>query len=112
MTRTFSTFVLATLRAGAFVSVVPLLSGLGLAQKVVTARATIPFKLGTRPQVPSWGLCLRQRGAGVQLRSTVKEQTQVIGVSIMLYTVPREKDNASVVLALRDGKYYRQRTWR
>jgi hypothetical protein len=44
MTRTFSPFVLAILRGGALVSVVLLLSGLGLAQKVVTARATIPFK--------------------------------------------------------------------
>jgi hypothetical protein len=43
MTRTFSTFVLAILRAGALVPVVLLLSGFGLAQKVVTARATIPF---------------------------------------------------------------------
>ena len=43
MTKTFSMFALA-IRAGALICMVPLLSGLGLAQKVVTARATIPFK--------------------------------------------------------------------
>ena len=44
MTRTFSRFALAILRAGALICMVLLLSGLGVAQKVVTARATIPFK--------------------------------------------------------------------
>ena len=43
MTRTFSRFSLAILRAGALICMVLLLSGLGLAQKAVTARATIPF---------------------------------------------------------------------
>jgi len=43
MTRTFSKVVFAIFRAGAFVSVILLFSGLCLAQKVVTARATIPF---------------------------------------------------------------------
>ena len=51
------------LRAGALVCVVLLLSGLGLAQKVVTREGhhSIHF-LGTRPRVSSWGLCFRQRG--------------------------------------------------
>jgi hypothetical protein len=44
MTRTFSAFALATFRAGALICVVLSLSGLGPAQKAVTARATIPFK--------------------------------------------------------------------
>src|SRR6202008_3618673 len=43
MTRTLSTFVLAILRAGALGCVVLLFSDLGLAQKVVTAKAAIPF---------------------------------------------------------------------
>ena len=43
MTRAFSNAVPAIFRAGALVCVVLLFSGLCLAQKVVTARATIPF---------------------------------------------------------------------
>jgi hypothetical protein len=44
MTRTPSSVVRGTFRAATLVSMMLLLSGVGLAQKVVTARATIPFK--------------------------------------------------------------------
>lgn len=43
MKRKSSSFVIATFRTGAVVSVILLFSGSGLAQKVVTAKATIPF---------------------------------------------------------------------
>ncbi len=46
MAQTFSKVVFAIFRAGALVCVVLLLSGLGLAQKMVTARTTIPFSFG------------------------------------------------------------------
>jgi hypothetical protein len=44
MTQTLSSVVRGIFRAAALVSMMLLLSGVGLAQKVVTARATIPFK--------------------------------------------------------------------
>lgn len=43
MTRTLSSVARGTFRAATLVSMMLVLSGVGLAQKVVTARATIPF---------------------------------------------------------------------
>ena len=111
MTRTFSTFVLAILRAGALVSLVLLLSGLTLAQQVVTARATIPFTFWAQNhefqagdyvfdnQVPG-SAAIRREGANSD-----------IGVSIILYAVPQEKETPRVIFVLRDGKYFLLELW-
>jgi hypothetical protein len=79
--RTFSTFALATLRAGALVCVVLLLSGLGLAQTVVTARAAIPFNFWAQDHEFQAGDYIFNNQSQVQLRSTVKEQIQVLGLN-------------------------------
>jgi hypothetical protein len=34
-----------------------------------------------------------------------------IGVSLILYTIPREKDNPSVIFVLRDGQYFLFEFW-
>jgi hypothetical protein len=111
MTRTFSTFVLAILRAGALASVVLLLSGLGLAQQVVTARATIPFNFWAQDhefqagdyvfdnEVPG-SAAIHREGANSDL-----------GVSIILYAVPQEKETPRVIFVLRDGKYFLFELW-
>ena len=102
MTKTFSRFALAIVRAGTLICMVLLLSGLGLAQKVVTARATIPisfwaegheFQAGDYVfdnEVPGYASIHRERS------------NSGIGVSIILYAVPSEKDNPRVIFVRRD----------
>jgi hypothetical protein len=111
MTRTFSTFVLATLGAGALVSVVLLLSGLGLAQQVVTARATIPFNFwaqGREFQAGDYVFDNEVPGSAAIHREGTNSG---IGVSIILYAVPQEKETPRVIFVLRDGKYFLFELW-
>ena len=111
MTRTFSTFVLTILRAGALVSVVLLLSGLGLAQKVVTARANIPFTFwaeGHEFQAGDYVFDNEVPGSA----SIHRERTNSgLGVSIILYTVPREEEKPKAIFVRRDGKYFLVELW-
>jgi hypothetical protein len=106
MTRTFSTLVLAILRAGALVSVVLLLSGLGLAQQVVTARATIPFKfLAQNHEFQAGDYTFDNGYPGL---ATIRRDgsNSSIGVSIILYAVPQEKETPRLIFVFRDGKYF------
>jgi hypothetical protein len=111
MTRAFSRFVLAILRAGALVCIVLLLSGLGLAQKVVTARATIPFNFwaeGYEFQAGDYVFDNEVPGSA----SIHRERTNSgIGVSIILYAVPLEKENPRVIFVRQDGKYFLVEIW-
>jgi|SRR5579863_2911157 hypothetical protein len=111
MTRTFSTFVLTILRAGALASVVLLLSGLGLAQKVVTARATIPFDFwaeGHQFQAGNYVFDNEVPGLAAIRREGANSS---IGISIILYAVPQEKETPRVIFVLRDGKYFLSELW-
>ncbi len=111
MTRTFSTFVFAILRAGALVSVVLLLSGLGLAQKVVTARATIPFTFwakGYEFQAGDYVFDNEVPGSATIHREGTNSG---IGVSIILYAVPEEKETPRVIFVRRDEKYCLVELW-
>jgi len=111
MTRQFSTFVLAILRAGALVSGVLLLSGLGLAQKVVTARATIPFTFWAQGHEFQGGDYVFDNEVP-GLAAIHREGTNSgIGVSIILYAVPQEKENPRVIFVLRNGKYFLFELW-
>jgi hypothetical protein len=111
MTRAFSRFVLAIPRAGALVCIVLLLSGLGLAQKVVTARATIPFNFwaeGYEFQAGDYVFDNEVPGSA----SIHRERTNSgIGVSIILYAVPLEKENPRVIFVRQDGKYFLVEIW-
>jgi hypothetical protein len=111
MTRTFSRFALAIRRAGALICIVVLLSGLGLAQKVVTARATIPFKFwaeGHEFQAGDYVFDYEVPGSA----SIHRERTNSgIGVSIILYTVPPEEEEPKVIFVRRDGKYFLVELW-
>jgi hypothetical protein len=111
MTRTFSRFALAILRAGALICMVVLLSGLGLAQKVVTARATIPFNFwaeGHEFQAGDYVFDNEVPGSA----SIHRERTSsAIGVSIILYAVPSEKENPRVIFVRRDEKYFLVELW-
>jgi hypothetical protein len=76
-----------------------------LAQKVVTARAAIPFNLWAEghefqaDEVPG--------SAAIHREGT----NSGIGVSIILYAVPREKENPRVISVRRDGKCFLFELW-
>jgi len=111
MTRTFSRFALLIRRAGALICMVILLSGLGLAQKVVTARATIPFTFwaeGHEFQAGDYVFDNEVPGSA----SIHREGTNsAIGVSVILYAVPREIENPRVIFVRRDEKYFLFELW-
>jgi hypothetical protein len=90
---------------------VVLLSGLGLAQKVVTARATIPFKFwaeGHEFQAGDYVFDNEVPGSA----SIHRERTNSgMGVSIILYTVPPEEEKPKVIFVRRDGKYFLVELW-
>ena len=111
MTQTFSTFVRAILRAGSLGCVVLLFSGLGLAQKVVTARATIPFDFWAEGhQFQAGDYVFDNEVPG--LAAIHREGTNSgIGVSVILYGVPQEKESPRVIFLLRDAKYFLFELW-
>jgi hypothetical protein len=111
MMRTFSTFVLAILRAGALVSVVLLLSGLGSAQKVVTARATIPFNFWAQDHEFQAGDYLFDNEVPGSASIHREGTNSSIGVSIILYAVPEEEENPRVIFVRRDEKYCLVELW-
>jgi hypothetical protein len=111
MPREFSTFVLVILRAGALVCLVLLLSGLGLAEKVVIARATIPFTFwaqGHEFQAGDYVFDNEVPGSAAIHREGTNSGS---GVSIILYAVPQEKENPRVIFTRRDGKYFLFELW-
>jgi hypothetical protein len=87
------------------------LSGLGLAQKVVTAKATIPFKFwaeGHEFQAGDYVFDNEVPGSA----SIHREGTNsAIGVSVILYAVPSEKESPRVIFVRRDGKYFLFELW-
>jgi hypothetical protein len=111
MTRTFSGFTFAILRAGALICMVPLLSGLGLAQKVVTARATIPFKFWAEGHEFQAGDYLFDNAVPGSASIHREGTNSAIGVSVILYAIPSEKDNPRVIFVRRDGRYFLVELW-
>ena len=79
MTRTFSRFAPVIGRAGALICIVILLSGLGLAQKVVTARATIPFTFWAEGHEFQAGDYLFDNAVPGSASIHREEQTQLLG---------------------------------
>ena len=111
MMRTFSTFVRPTLRASALVCVVLLLSGLGLAQKVVTARAAIPFNCWAQDHEFQAGDYLFDNAVPGSASIHREGTNSAIGVSVILYAVPSEKENPRVMFVRRDEKYFLVELW-
>ncbi len=111
MTRTFSKAILAIFRAGALVCVILLLSGLGLAQKLVTARATIPFSFWAEGHEFQAGDYVFDNEVPGSVTIHNEGTNSGIGISIILYAVPEEKENPSLIFVLRDGKYFLFEIW-
>jgi hypothetical protein len=87
------------------------LSGLGLAQEVVTARATIPFKFWVQGQELQAGDYTFDNGFPGSATIHREGTNSSIGVSIILYAVPGEKENPRVIFVPRDGKYCLVELW-
>src|ERR1700757_3859585 len=111
MKRIFSRFSLAILRAGALVSVVLLLSGLGMAQKAVTARATIPFNFWAQDYEFQAGHYLFDNAVPGSTAIHREGTNSAIGISVILYAVPSEKESPRVIFVWRDGKYFLVELW-
>jgi hypothetical protein len=111
MMRTFSTLVLAIVRAGALVSVVLLLSSLGLAQQVVTARATIPFTFWAQDHEFQAGDYVFDNEVPGSASIHRERTNSGIGVSIILYAVPPEEEKPKVIFVLRDKRYFLVELW-
>jgi hypothetical protein len=111
MTRTFSRFAPVIGRAGALICIVILLSGLGLAQKVVTARATIPFTFWAEGHEFQAGDYLFDNAVPGSASIQCEGTNSAIGVSVILYAVPLEKETPRVIFVRRDGKYFLVELW-
>ena len=88
-----------------------LLSGLGSAQNVVTARATIPFDFwaeGHEFQAGDYVFDNEAPGAASIHRAGTNSG---IGISIILYAVPAEKEDPTAIFVRRDGKYFLAEIW-
>jgi hypothetical protein len=111
MTKIFSRFTLAIVRAGALICMVLLLSGFGLAQKVVTARATIAFKCWAQDHEFQAGDYVFDNEVPGSATIHREGTNSSIGVSIILYAVPGEKESPRVIFVRRDEKYSLVELW-
>jgi hypothetical protein len=111
MAQRLSKVVVAVFRAGALVCVVLLISGLGLAQKVVTARATIPFNFWAEGHEFQAGDYVFDNE--VPSSATIRREgtNSAVGVSIILYAVPQDKENPRLIFVRRDEKYFLVELW-
>ena len=111
MAQTFSKIVFAIFRTAAVVSVILLFSALGLAQKVVTAKASIPFNFwaeGHEFQAGDYVFDNELPGSATIRREGTNS---AIGVSIILYAVPEDKENPRLIFVRRDEKYFLVELW-
>ena len=98
-------------RAGTLVCVILLFSGLGLAQKVVTAKATIPFNFWAQghefqagdyvfdSEVPGFATIHREGSDSSR------------AVSVILYAVPAETEPPRLIFVPQDGKQFLVEIW-
>ena len=90
---------------------VVLLSGLGLAQKAVTARATIPFKGWAEDREFQAGDYVFDNALPGSATIHRNGTNSSIAVPVILYAVPEEKENPKVIFLRRDGKYVLVELW-
>jgi hypothetical protein len=111
MRRTFPRVALAVLRGCALICMVLLPSGRGLTQKAVTARATIPFKFWAEGHEFQAGNYLFDNAVPGSASIHREGTNSALGVSIILYAVPSEKENPRVLFVRRDEKYFLVELW-
>jgi hypothetical protein len=104
MTRTFSTFVLAILRAGALGCVVLFVLRPRFSAKSGDRESHHSIRvLGGRPPVSGWGLCFRQRSPRFSFDPPRRNKLRYWGLNHPLCRSAR-KEKTRVIFVLRDGK--------
>ena len=95
----------------ALIWVVSLLSNVGFAQHVVTARASIPFTFwaeGHEFQAGNYVIDNEVPSSATIHREGTKS---AVGVSVILYEVPEEKQGPRAIFVRRDEKYFLVELW-
>jgi hypothetical protein len=95
----------------AFVCVLLLFSHFGFAQKVITARATIPFNFWAQNHEFQAGDYIFDNEVPGSVSIHREGTNSGIGVAIILYAVPAEKDNPRVIFLRRDEDYSLVEIW-
>jgi len=95
----------------ALVSVLLLLSSFGHAQKVVNARATIPFKFWAQDHEFQAGDYVFDNEVPGSEWIHREGTNSGIGISIILYAVPAEEENPRVIFVHRGDKYFLVEIW-
>ena len=100
------------LSRSALVCVLVLLTHLGFAQKVVTARATIPFTFLAKGHEFQAGDYVFDNGEVPSSAWIYREGTNPrVGVPIILYEVLEEKETPRVIFVRRDERYFLVEIW-
>ena len=108
---TFSKTVFAASRAGALVCVVLLFSGLGLAQQVVTARATIPFTFWAQGHEFQAGDYVFDNEVPGFATIHSEGSNSSVTVSIILYAALTEPVPPRLIFVPQDGKHFLVEIW-
>jgi hypothetical protein len=99
-----------TLHAG--ILLLPLLiSGLGLAQAVVTATANIPFDFWAEGRKFPAGDYVLDSGFPASISFLRKGSKASVAIAVISYGDPVAKEDGKLLFAQRDGKYYLTELW-
>jgi hypothetical protein len=88
-----------------------LLSNFGFAQEVVTARASIPFTFWAQNHEFQAGDYVFDNEVPGSASIHREGTNSGIGISVILYAVPPEKENPRVIFVWRDKKYLLVEIW-
>jgi hypothetical protein len=80
-------------------------------QKVATARATIPFKLWAEGHEFQAGDYVFDNEFPSSASIHREGTNSAVGVSIILYVVPEDKENPRLIFVRRDEKYFLVELW-
>src|SRR5580700_10227448 len=95
----------------ALIGVLVLFSNFGFAQKAVTAKATIPFKFWAQDHEFQAGDYVFDNEVPGSASIHREGTNSGMGISIILYAVPQERETPRVIFVLRDGKYFLFELW-
>jgi hypothetical protein len=99
------------LSRSALVCVFFLLSNFGFAQQVMTARASIPFKFWAGDHEFQAGEYVFDNEVPGSAWIHREGTNSGIGISIILYAVPQQKEDPRVIFVRRDDRYFLVEIW-
>jgi hypothetical protein len=88
-----------------------LLSGVGLAQTVVTASASVPFDFWAQGQKFPAGDYVFDSGFPGSISIRNKSSKLSMAIAAVPYGDPVNKESAKLLFVRRDGRYYRTELW-